>query len=45
MSINDVKRMMIIYGLDVTTLKGRIVNQKPSTIPIIEPVVVSEYVL
>ena len=44
-NVSDVKRMNIIYGPDVATLEGRMVNQKPSAIPIFEPVVVPEYIL
>ena len=44
-NVSDVKRMNIIYGPDVATLKGRMVNQKPSAVLIFEPVVVPEYIL
>ena len=44
-NVCDVKRMLIIYGPDVATLKGRMMHQKPSKIPIFEPIVVPEYIL
>ena len=44
-NVSDIKRMSMIYGTDVATLKGRIVHQKPSIVPTFEPVVVPDYIL
>ena len=37
--------MLIMYGPDVASLKCRMINQKPTALPLFEPRVVHEYVL
>ena len=44
-NVSDIKRMLIIYRPDVAILKGRMLHQKSSIVPIFEPVVVPEYIL
>ena len=44
-NISDVKRMHVIFGPDIATLKGRLVKQKPSLIPNYEPTIIPDYIL
>ena len=44
-TVSDTKRAVIIYELDVATLKLRSTKEKPSIVPIIEPIMLHVYIL
>ena len=44
-TVQDTKRAVVIYGPDVGTLKGRSTKDKPSIIPIFEPITLPDYIL